>query len=86
MGEDPLLWFGWGVVAVVVAMAFAYFTNYAVGAHSFALYAGNAAQATKVLTVKNIFHAIAILGTLCSLSFFLFGMYQVRRAIILLAQ
>jgi hypothetical protein len=35
--SQPFLWFGLGVVAAVVAMGFAYLTNYMVASHTFAL-------------------------------------------------
>ena len=42
------------MVAVVIAMAFAYFINYLVGAHSFVPYANKDAQTGKIAKAKKI--------------------------------
>lgn len=77
----PLLWFGWGVVAAVIAMTFAYFTNYLNGAHSFALHAKDGVLAGRVAKAKTFFHVFAIISTAASLGFFVYGLFQVREAI-----
>ncbi|MFC6642911.1 MULTISPECIES: hypothetical protein [Sulfitobacter] len=80
----PLIWFGWGIVAVVVAMVFAYFTNYAVVAHSFAMSEGKFDNATKLGTAKMALHCCAALTTIGSLALFIFGLFEVRASVMTL--
>lgn len=75
----PLLWFGWGVVASVVAMALAYLTNYCVVGHSFAIHDGQSPKAWGIAYIS--FHVFAILVTIGSLSCFIYGLWAVRTAI-----
>jgi len=78
----PLLWFGWGVVAAVFAMAFAYFTNYMVVGHTFAIEANDQKRIRCLGAAKPFFHAIAIILALASINFFVCGLFKVRDAII----
>jgi hypothetical protein len=82
----PLVWFGWGVVVAVVAMLFAYFTNYMTVGHTFALIEDNQSSVRFYGRIKTLFHVIALLAALSSLAIFLCGMYQVRFAIQAIAQ
>ncbi|MFY0691511.1 MAG: hypothetical protein JXR14_06245 [Paracoccaceae bacterium] len=77
----PLLWFGWGVVATVIGMGFAYFTTYLVGAHSFALYAQQEKRAGWIIKLKVATHFVAIIATIISLVLFIYGLFDVREAI-----
>lgn len=77
----PLVWFGWGVVVTVVAMIFAYFTNYTTTGHTFAQIEDNQGAMKFYGVLKTIFHVIAVLAALGSLAIFLLGMYEVRSAI-----
>jgi hypothetical protein len=68
---ETLVWFAGGVVIVSVAMGFAYFTNYAM------------ASASRGWSIAaNIFQIITIVLAFTSVGFFLYGMFQVRDAIL----
>lgn len=59
------------MVAVVIAMTFAYSINFLVGANSFSPYANKDAQTGKVAKAKVFVHLVAVISTLFSLGYFL---------------
>lgn len=75
----PLLWFGWGIVATIVAMAFAYLTNYSIVGYSFAIY--DSAPTQLWSRVATTFHVMALVSTLSSLGLFIYGLWSVRAAV-----
>ena len=79
----PLLLLGWGVAVCVVAMIFAYFTNYTTVGHAFAQAGSIEVRIYGIL--KTICHLFAVAAVLGSLALFVWAIYEVRNAIILIA-
>lgn len=77
--SQPLIWFGWGVALTVIAMSSAYFTHYLTVGHSFAE-AGSRSEKWFGCW-KTGCHILAVFSALGSLTLFLYGMYEVRFAI-----
>ncbi len=82
--SEPLLLFGWGVALSVIAMMFAYFTNYSTVGHTFAE-AGSTEEKVYAF-VKGACHLITVVTAFASLSLFLWGIYEVREAVVLIAR
>jgi hypothetical protein len=84
-----LLWFAWGVVCSAAGIALAYFTNYCMaGAATSKIksyqppYVSDGPNTWRWLLANRIFHILAILAGLCSLAFFIVGMFSVRAALL----
>jgi hypothetical protein len=75
----PFLWFGWGIVATVASMAFAYLTNYSIVGYSFAVDDGNPINGWNRAVF--IFHVLAVFTTFVSLGCFIYGLWAVRTAV-----
>ena len=80
----PLLWFGGGVVATVMAMIFAYVTHYCAVAIGSAENSKKMSESHRLRKVKTWVHFAGILATLSSLGLFVWGLVEVREAIITL--
>lgn len=88
---DSLVWFAWGVVAAVVGLALAYFTNYCmVGIEGSRIrkwehpYIEDGPITHRWRMANRIFHVAAVIVGLASIVFFVVGMFQIRGAIKLL--
>jgi hypothetical protein len=86
---ETLVWFAGGVVIVSVAMGFAYFTNYAMASASTSKkriwthpFFENTCASRGWSIAANIFQIITIVLAFTSVGFFLYGMFQVRDAIL----
>lgn len=76
---DPLLWFGYGILATIIAMIMSYFTNFMVVGHAFSEFGSKHERG--YARWKIVFHLSAILAVLASLGLFLFGVSAFRNAI-----
>lgn|SRR5262249_10710794 len=80
--------FAFGVVAAVLGMGFAYFTNYTVAAQINSYerlweqpYVKPGKNTFKIRLAKYAFHTVAILAALASVTLFIWGVFDVQRAI-----
>lgn len=82
--SDPLLLFGWGVAIAVFAMMFAYFTNFSTVGHTFA--EAGSSEERRYGAWKTAFHVASVLAAFASLLLFLWGIYEVRGAVVLISR
>jgi hypothetical protein len=76
---NSLMLFALGVVAAVVGMGFAYWTNYAVAAQTNRMRSG---ESTVTITrIKIVLHTAAFLAVVASIALFVWGVFDVRHAI-----
>jgi hypothetical protein len=78
---SPLSWFGWGVVAVVAAMTFSYFTTFSNVSVSYSDLAADAAAAARWRKSYTIFFALSFVSGMASLGFFMYGLWAVTEAV-----
>jgi hypothetical protein len=85
---DALLWFAWGVAAAMFALAFAYFTNYAMAQAEGSKtwqdqppYVVDRTATASWYWLNGVFHIAAVIVGLASLILFILGMLSVRSAL-----
>ena len=79
---EPVMWFAFGIFAVLVAMCSAYFTNYIYTGASQSREYQDEGRATKLEKWGRAFHILGLASAFLSIGLFVLGVWQIRSAII----
>jgi len=93
MVAGTLIWFAWGVAFAALGMAFAYLTHFCLATSEAARewywehpYVRDTRLSRNWGRARVVFHSLGLVAGITSLAFFIYGMSEVRDAILLVAE